>query len=100
MNYKKSELTIFAKLCACGVTQMLNAICAGGDITGSEIGIKLRRNFGDDEGDEKLLLEVSKRFAKYTRDESSFDVENADVQDFQHIISLIVNCCEENNWFR
>ena len=49
--------------------------------------------------DEKLLLEISKRFAKHAKDTMSFDVENGTVQDFQNLIEKIIECCEENDWF-
>lgn len=46
----------------------------------------------------ELLLEISKRFSKYAKDQQSFDTDTGEVQDFQHIISLIVACCDENGW--
>lgn len=94
MDYKKSELTKFAKDCAWGANQMLNGICTAEDITKDEIGRTLLNH-----KDEELLLEISKRYAKYAKDYSFFDVDNAEVQEFQSIISDIVICCEENNWF-
>ena len=92
LNYKKSQLTAFAKGCAWGANQMLNGICMAGEIAKNPIG----RSLPYDEG---LLLEVSKRFAKHCKDGMAFDVDNSEVQDFQNIIELIIGCCEENNWF-
>ena len=95
MKYKKSEITIFAKNCAWGANQMLNGICVASDISHSEIGKDFRNK-----DDEELLIEVSKRFAKYAKDEIGFDVDNGEVQTFQYIIDSIIECCEEKNWFR
>lgn len=92
MKYKKSELTRFAKDCAWGANQMLNGVCMAGEIKGN-----ICRDILDN--DEELLLEVSKRFAKHAKDTMGFDVENGEVQDFQHLIEKIIECCEENDWF-
>lgn len=94
MKYKKSELTVFAKNCAYGANQMLNGVCMASEITHSEIGNYFRNN-----NDGELLLEISKRFSRYAKDEMGFDVDNGEVQDFQNIIKSIIDCCEENNWF-
>lgn len=91
MKYKKSELTKFAKDCASGANHMLIGICMAGEIKGNIS----RSILYDDE----LLLEVSKRFAKYTKDTMRFDVETGEVQDFQRLIDKIIECCEENDWF-
>ena len=93
MEYKKSELTKFAKTCSYGASQMLNGVCVAEGISKSNIGQDLIND------DAELLLEVSKRFAKYANDQMSFDVQNGDVQDFQTIIEKIVTCCEDNDWF-
>lgn len=94
MKYKRSELTQFAKNCAYGANQILNGVCMAEFITTSNIGKSLA-NIEDKE----LLLEISKRFAKYAKDQMSFNVENGEVQNFQNIISKIVDCCEEHDWF-
>ena len=73
---------------------MLNGVCAAEGISKSNI----RQDLIND--DAELLLEVSKRFAKYENDQMSFDVQNGDVQDFQTIIEKIVICCEDNDWFK
>lgn len=95
MEYKKSELTLFARRCAWGSNQILNGLCMAQEIVHSSLGEELA-NFNDDE----LLLEVSKRYAKYAQDEVVFDMENSETQDFQSIINKIVNCCDEHDWFR
>lgn len=92
MKYKKSELTRFAKTCAYGANQMLNGVCVAGEVRGS-----ICRDILSN--DEELLLEVSKRFAKYAKDQIVFDVENGEVQEFQNLIEKIIECCEDNNWF-
>lgn len=91
-NYKKSELTAFAKECALGANQMLTCMCIAEEIAKDPIGRSLLH-------DEELLREVSKRFSKYRKCESAFDVDNGNVQDFQKIIEAIIYCCEENDWF-
>lgn len=91
-KYKKSELTRFAKDCAYGANQMLNGVCMAGEIKGN-ISRDILNN------DEELLLEVSKRFAKYVKDQMGFDVETGEVQDFQRLIDKLVECCEDNDWF-
>lgn len=92
MKYGKSELTRFAKNCAWGANQMLNGVCMADEIKGN-----ICRDILNN--DEELLLEVSKRFAKHAKDTMGFDVENGEVQDFQHLIEKIIECCEENDWF-
>lgn len=94
MDYKRSQLTYFAKDCAYGLKRMIDGICMAEEIVHSDIGVAFKNEL-----DEKLLLEISKRFAKYTNDTMTFDVEVGEVQDFQSIICKIVDCCEENNWF-
>ncbi len=94
MRYKKSELTQFVKECAYGANQMLNGICIAEEISESDIG----RDIINSENEE-LLLEVSKRFAKYAKDQMAFDVENREIQNFQGIIEKIIEYCEDNNWF-
>lgn len=93
-KFKKSTMTRFAKEAAWGANQMLNGICMAEEIAKCDIG-RIIRNEADDE----LLLEISKRFAKYARDQTAFDAENSEVQDFQRIISTIVACCDEHDWF-
>lgn len=95
MKYKKGELTLFAKDCASGAYQMLSGICIAEEIAKTKLCRELISEICDDE----LILEVSKRFAKYAKDELAFDVENGTVQDFQRLIYKIVECCDENNWF-
>lgn len=73
---------------------MLNGICVAEEISKSDIGREL---INDDEIE--LLLEISKRFAKYAKDQMGFDVSNGDVENFQNIIEKIIECCEENDWF-
>ena len=94
MKYKKSELTKFAKGCAYGANQMLNGVCVAEEISKSNIGRDLINN-----DETELLLEISKRYAKYAKDQMGFYVDNGEVENFQNIIEKIVECCEENNWF-
>lgn len=92
MEFKKSELTYFAKQCAKGAGYMVLGLCYADEIAHSDLGRKIYN--------EELLFQISKRYAKYCKDEIAFDVENSEMQDFQSIISHVVNCCEEHNWFR
>lgn len=94
MDYKASQLTRFAKDCAWGLSTMLNGIFMAEEIAHSSICRDLKN-----ETDEDLLIEISKRFAKYTKNVMSFDADVGEVQDFQSIICQIVDCCEENDWF-
>lgn len=94
MEFKRSQLTQFAKDCAYGLSRMMDGICMAEEISHSKIG-----NAFKNEIDEKMLIEISKRFAKYTKDTSTFDVETGDVQDFSNIICQIIDCCEKNSWF-
>ena len=91
---KKSELTRFAKDCAFTHKNAVMFVCMSEEITRSKIGKMLK------EGNDDILLEVSKRFAKYATEGMEFDVETGDTQDTQTIINDIINCCEENNWFK
>ena len=69
-------------------------VCISEEIAHSKIGKMLKEENRD------VLLEVSKRFAKYATEEMEFDIEIGETQDTQNIINDIINCCEENNWFR
>lgn len=94
MEYRKSQLTSFAKNCSYGLSRMIDAICMAEEIIHSDIGMSFRNKI-----DKELLVEISKRFAKYTNDTMSFDANTGDVQEFQSVICKIIDCCEENNWF-
>lgn len=94
MDYKDSQLTRFAKDCALGLSKMINGILMAEEIAHSNICRDLKS-----ETDENLLMAISKRFAKYTKDTMTFDVDVVEVQDFQSIICQIINCCEDNDWF-
>lgn len=95
MDYTKSDLTAFAKQLAYAHHQYLNAMCVAEEISTSDIGKKFKCG-----ADDKLLVEIAKRYAKYVRNECSVDLENAATQDCQNIINDVVVCCEENNWFQ
>ena len=73
---------------------MLNAVCVANEIKG-DISRDILNNY-----DGELLLEVSKRFARYARDTMGFDVDTGEVQDFQKLVDKIIGCCEENDWFQ
>ena len=92
MAYKKSELTRFAKICADGAHCTLNGVCLAEEAKG-----EIQRSILN--GNDELLLEVAKRFAKVAKDEIAFNVESGEVQDFQNLIERIIECCDENDWF-
>lgn len=94
MGYKKSDITAFAKICAKGQDTFSLANCYAQEIVHSEMGRELVHI-----GNEELLFEVAKRYAKYAQSESSFDVETGETQEFQDLIDKIVEICEENDWF-
>jgi len=95
MEIKKADLTTFAKGLAYTHHQYHNVMCMAEEITKSDIGRKFM-----DGMDEKLLIEIAKRYAKYVRNECSVDIDNGETQTCQNIINEGVNCCEENNWFQ
>ena len=94
MKYDKGVLTKFSKDCAWGMSQFLNGIRMAEEISHSNIGNELLNRHDDD-----LLLEISKKYAKYAKDTCFFDAEVGEVQDFQNIICMIFECCEKHNWF-
>lgn len=93
-EYKKSELTAFAKQCSIASNQLSNGICFASELVKENIGRQILRG-----NNEEILLEVSKRFAKYAKEQDAFDVETGEVQDFQKLIVKIIECCDENDWF-
>ena len=93
-EYKKSELTCYAKQCAKASDTLMTGVCYADDLSRTEICREILDN-----GNEELLLEVSKRFAKYVNDQDVFDCGNKAVQDFRDLIKAIVECCEEHGFF-
>lgn len=63
------------------------------EIANSKIG-KLLKEENDD-----FLIEVSKRFAKFAKENINFSLEDCAIDDAVAIINNIIYCCEENNWF-
>lgn len=63
------------------------------DIMRTQIGKELIND------NQNVLLEVSKRFAKYAKETINTDLDNGEVQNLQNILNAVINCCEENNWF-
>lgn len=64
------------------------------DIMRTQIGKELIND------NQNVLLEVSKRFAKYAKETMNIDLDNGEVQNLQNILNAVINCCEENNWFK
>lgn len=95
---KKSELTQFAKDCAWGSRALINGICMSAELVHSDLGRKMANDFVED--NEELILEISKRFAKYANDEIAPEIEGGELQDFCRIISRLVDCCNEHDWFK
>ena len=61
------------------------------DIMRTQIGKELIND------NQNVLLEVSKRFAKYAKETINIDLDNGEVQNLQNILNAVINCCEENN---
>lgn len=93
MEYRKSNLTNYAKVLAKANSYLVNGICMAEENVHSEICERILQ------GDEELLIEISKRFAKHTQDENAFYSEAGGLQDFKNVINKIIECCEENDWF-
>ncbi|MBU5333579.1 hypothetical protein KQI61_15375 [Anaerocolumna aminovalerica] len=93
-------MTQFAKTCAYANNALLNVICASEDVLMTDIGKTL--NHGLESENKELIYEVAKRFSKYTKDEMLADanMNDAALSELTNVLSLIVDCCEENNWFR
>mgnify|MGYP006954365861 CR=1 FL=1 len=64
------------------------------DIMRTQIGKELIND------NQNVLLEVSKRFAKYAKETINIDLDNGEVQNLQNILNAVINCYEENNWFK
>lgn len=90
---KKSDLTQFAKDCVYAHDKAVKLECISEDIMRTYIGKALINDNQD------ILLEVSKRFAKYAKENINIDLDNGEIQSVQNILNAIINCCEENNWF-
>lgn len=91
---KRTEHTAFAKECAKGAAWMLNGVCMAEEIAQTQLCRSILNGY-----DDELLLEISKQYAKYAKDEIAFNVECGEVQDFQNLIWRIVNICDEHDWF-
>ena len=73
-EFTKSELTRFAKDCV---------------IVKSDIAKEIMN------GNNDVLLEISKRFSKYAKENMNIDLDNGDVQNTQNILNVILECCDE-----
>ena len=90
---RKLEITKFAKDCAFAHKSAVMFIGTSQEIANSKIG-KLLKEENDD-----FLIEVSKRFAKFAKENINFSLEDCAIDDAVAIINNIIDCCEENNWF-
>ncbi len=103
MKFKKSELTKFAKLAVFTNKTILDAICTSEDLF-NDIGRYICNDYGDDEVEScnHVIYEVSKRYAKYAKEtmlaEPNLNARTLD--DAEEILRKIIDCCEENNWFK
>lgn len=88
-----TDYTQFAKDCVYAHEKAVKLMCISEDIMRNQIGKELIND------NQSVLLEVSKRFAKYARENMNIDLDNGDVQNLQNILNAIIDCCEENNWF-
>lgn len=94
IEHKKSELTYYAKQCAKASDTLVTGSCYADELSRNEICDEILVD-----GNEELLFEISKRFAKYVNDQTLFHYENKGFQDFHALLRAIVDCCEENNLF-
>lgn len=92
--YKKSELTQYAKQCAKMSDKFMNDYLCSEELSRNEICREIVHD-----GNEELLLEISKRFAKYADCHDLWVYDCASVEDFYELIKKIINCCEENDLF-
>jgi hypothetical protein len=90
---KKSDLTKFTKDCVYAHEKAVKLMCISEEIMRTQIGKELIND------NQNVLLEVSKQFAKYARENINIDLDNGEVQNLQNILNAIIDCCEENNWF-
>lgn len=90
---KKSDLTQFAKSCVYAHEKAVKLMCISEDIMRNQIGKELIND------NKNILLEVSKRFAKYASENINIDLDIGEIQNVQNILNDIIDCCEENNWF-
>lgn len=70
---KKSDLTKFAKDCVYAHEKAVKFECISEDIMRNQIGKELIND------NQNILLEVSKRFAKYARENMNVDLDNGEV---------------------
>lgn len=90
---KKTDLTQFAKDCVYAHEKAIKLMCISENIMRNQIGKELIND------NQSVLLEVSKQFVKYARENMNIDLDNGDIQNLQNILNAIIDCCEENNWF-
>lgn len=93
-KYKKSELTQYAKQCAEMSDEFMNDCLCAAELSSNEICREIVHV-----GNEELLLEISKKFAKYAGCHDLWVYDCASVEDFYELIKKIINCCEENGLF-
>lgn len=93
-EYKKSDLTRYAKELTFAHQWSVKAMCFHEEISKWPLSKEIILPENTD-----LLLEVARRFAKYRKEEMNVDFENACTQDTANILNLIIETCEENNWF-
>ena len=92
--YKKSDLTRYAKELTALHQFAVKILCLS-----EEIGMmRLSKEIILPENAD-LQMKVAKRFAKYRKEEMHVDLENRYTQDSINILNLIIEICEENNWF-
>ena len=93
MNYKKSELSSFAKALAQAHRHYLDVSCIAEEIVKSDIGRSLQHDT-----DSELLIEISKRYAKYVQNTCCVDIDTGETQECQSLLNAVIGCCEENHW--
>ena len=82
MEYKKSDLTKFAQNAVDTHHQHLNTMYMAEEISLSDLGKAFRNGI-----DEKLLMDISKRYAKYIGNTYDVDLDNTAIQNCQNILN-------------
>lgn len=91
---KYSKLTQFAENCVYAHERAIQLMCISEEMAKDEIAQEYK-----DSGDESLILEISKEFAKYTKENITIDLDIGEVEETVIMLNAIIECCEKHNWF-
>ena len=91
---KYSKLTQFAENCVYAHERAIQLMCISEEMAKDEIAQEYK-----DSGDESLILEISKEFAKYTKENITINLDIGEVEETVIMLNAIIECCEKHNWF-